>query len=183
MIPTHAKKVFSGILFDVYQWEQELYDGSTATFERAVRQGNAKILPVMNGRVLLCEQSQPDSDEVYQSLPGGRIEQGEEPLETAQRELLEETGLTSNDWEEFLKSPNFGHLQMDRRIFIARDCQKKDEASTDPGERIACKEISFEAFVALGKDPSFYDDLLKIKLLEASYDEGAREVLKQKLGL
>ncbi|KKP89624.1 MAG: NUDIX hydrolase [Candidatus Moranbacteria bacterium GW2011_GWC2_37_73] len=28
LIPEHAKKVFSGTFFDVYQWEQEMFDGS-----------------------------------------------------------------------------------------------------------------------------------------------------------
>jgi hypothetical protein len=29
--PASAKKVFEGVLYDVYQWPQKLYDGSTAT--------------------------------------------------------------------------------------------------------------------------------------------------------
>ena len=32
-IPENAKKVFTGQVFDVYQWEQEMFDGSKATFE------------------------------------------------------------------------------------------------------------------------------------------------------
>src|SRR5215467_9321922 len=33
LIPEHAERVFQGKIFDVYQWPQKLYDGSTATFE------------------------------------------------------------------------------------------------------------------------------------------------------
>ena len=33
-IPENAKRVFKGIIFDVYQWEQELYNGSKAVFEK-----------------------------------------------------------------------------------------------------------------------------------------------------
>lgn len=32
-LPPQAKKVFTGQIFDVYQWEQEMYDGSFETFE------------------------------------------------------------------------------------------------------------------------------------------------------
>lgn len=34
-IPKNAHKVFSGIRMNVYQWNQELYDGSIKCFERA----------------------------------------------------------------------------------------------------------------------------------------------------
>ena len=45
-MPEHAKKVFSGVMFDVYQWEQEMYDGSTATFEKLTRPDTAQVIPV-----------------------------------------------------------------------------------------------------------------------------------------
>ena len=37
-IPEHAKRVFSGIMFDVRQREQEMFDGSTSIFEAATRE-------------------------------------------------------------------------------------------------------------------------------------------------
>ncbi len=33
LIPDHATCVFRGMLFDVYQWQQEMFDGSIETFE------------------------------------------------------------------------------------------------------------------------------------------------------
>lgn len=36
-IPPNAQRVFSGKIFDVYQWPQPLFDGSIATFEVAKR--------------------------------------------------------------------------------------------------------------------------------------------------
>lgn len=32
-IPTHAQCVFSGVRSEIYQWDQEMYDGSFRTFE------------------------------------------------------------------------------------------------------------------------------------------------------
>lgn len=186
MIPEHAKKVFSGILFDIYQWEQTLYDGSTTTFERAVRRaGGAQVIAVTKDHsILLCEQSQPDSETVYPSLPGGRLNPGEDHLTAAKRELLEETGFTSTDFKEFLRTPQFGHVLIDRRIFIARDAERTHEPNIDAGgERISCRLLSFEAFLELGRDPRFYDELLKPVLLEAFYNPISKQALADQLGI
>ena len=42
-------------------------------------------------KIILIEEEQPGSDLVI-GIPGGRIDEGEEVLEAAKRELLEETG-------------------------------------------------------------------------------------------
>ena len=44
IIPDEAEKVFNGVLFDVYQWQQEMYDGSYATFERLRRADTAAVI-------------------------------------------------------------------------------------------------------------------------------------------
>src|SRR3989344_2189761 len=92
IIPESAKKVFEGNIFDVYQWEQELYDGTKGVFEKISRPDTAVVIPILpDGKILLVEDSQPDRKMVL-SAPSGRVEEGETPEETARRELLEETG-------------------------------------------------------------------------------------------
>ncbi len=46
-IPSHAVKVFSGVIFDVYQWEQELFNGNVSTFEALRRPSTVIIIPVV----------------------------------------------------------------------------------------------------------------------------------------
>ena len=36
-IPPDAKRVFKGKIFEAYQWEQELYDGTKTIFEKLAR--------------------------------------------------------------------------------------------------------------------------------------------------
>ncbi len=43
-IPKHAKKVFNGIIFEVWQWKQKLFDGSLTTFEMLKRQDTVKAV-------------------------------------------------------------------------------------------------------------------------------------------
>ena len=55
-IPEHAKKVFEGVLFDVYQWEQECFDGSHATFEAVERLGSVNVIPVVGDKILINDE-------------------------------------------------------------------------------------------------------------------------------
>lgn len=62
-------------------------------------------------RVALVEQYRHALQRPVLELPAGHIGDGEPPLAAAQRELLEETGLRSDDWEalgEWVVDPNRG---------------------------------------------------------------------------
>lgn len=80
--------------------------------------------------------------------PAGMFEPGEEPLEAAKRELLEETGYTSEKWlylgatlESTSKLTNTMHL------FLARDCVKVGEQHLDQYERINLINVSLKKAV------------------------------------
>lgn len=58
-IPPHAKRSFTGIIFDVYQWEQRLYDGSTTTFEKIKRSDTVNvILTTPDKKIILTRQEE-----------------------------------------------------------------------------------------------------------------------------
>jgi len=91
-IPKSAKNVFKGLIFDVYQWEQKLFDGSLATFERLKRVDTVNVIPVTRDRkIILLHQRQPGTA-LFTGFAGGRIDGNEGVAEAAERELLEETG-------------------------------------------------------------------------------------------
>ena len=176
-IPEHAKMVFKGKIFEVWQWEQKLFDGTTTIFERLKRPDTALVIATVGDEILLQEEEQPDT-RAYVSLPGGRCEEGEHPLNSAKRELLEETGYASEDWSPFLEESPASKIQWTIHIFVARDCKKVQEVSLDAGEKIQTRLISFDEFIALADNPIFFERELKPILKQAQYDQKKREDLR-----
>lgn len=146
-IPDHAKKVFEGVIFDVYQWEQEMFDGSKEIFEKLKRPGTANILAFTEeGKVIILEQEQPHKGLFY-SLPGGRIEGGESPREGAKREFLEETGFEAEKFELWYSTQILSKIDWTIYNFVAKGCKKVSEQNLDAGERIKVKFVEMEEFV------------------------------------
>jgi ADP-ribose pyrophosphatase len=76
-----------------------------------------------DGRVLLQRQYRHAARHALWELPAGLIdEEGEGPLRTAQRELVEEAGLRAGLWHEladFFPTPGFSDERI--HVFLARD--------------------------------------------------------------
>jgi hypothetical protein len=59
-IPNHAKKVFAGKTFDVYHYEQKMFDGSTQIFEKLKRNHSVDIIAVTKeNKILVIHEEQP----------------------------------------------------------------------------------------------------------------------------
>jgi ADP-ribose pyrophosphatase len=95
-LPANAQLVFKGVIFEVWQWEQEMFDGTKETFERIWRSPTVEVIAAVGDKILIEEQSQPDRKNII-SLASGRADQGEDVMAEAKRELLEETGYASDD--------------------------------------------------------------------------------------
>ncbi len=151
-LPKGAKRVFKGQIFDVYQWDQQTFDNSTKIFEILVRPDTVQTIAVVGDKILIQEQEQPNKGK-FISLPGGRLEEGEQPLEGAQRELLEETGYASNDWVLWKTFEPTQKMLYKVYIFIARNCVLKTKPKLEVwGEKITNKLVSFDEFLLLSED-------------------------------
>lgn len=179
-LPENAKLVFEGNIFDVYQWEQTLYDGSTTTFEKLSRQDTACVFPVLeDGSILLVEDAQPHRESFLQ-FPSGRVEQGEMPEETARRELLEETGYAPEKLELLYTSTPADKLDWVFYVYIGRGCKKVEEPKPDPGEKIIPKIVSFDDMLALAAEDKVRDKIFTTMVLQAKLDPAKMEELKKK---
>ena len=178
-IPPQAKRVFGGIIFDVYQWEQKLFDGTTKTFEKLKRPATVMVLPVIDDKILLTEQEQPGVQPFIGAI-GGIQDKGEGPLETAKRELFEEAGYEARDWKLWQAVQMVDKIDWVAYTFIARGLLQKPMMNPDTGEKITLKWVSFEEFVDLVADERFRDVEISLAVLRA-YKQNKLEDLRKVL--
>jgi ADP-ribose pyrophosphatase len=179
-LPPNAKKVFDGVIFDVYQWEQEMFDGSTETFEMLKRPGTLLVIPERDGKILIADQEQPVKGS-FLSLLGGRQEPDETPLEGAKRELKEESGLVSDHWEPLFETQPYNKVDWTISTFIARDCKQTTIQNTDAGEKITVLELDFDEFINTVLSDRFCGHELVEKILRMKLDPKKMEAFKKKL--
>lgn len=156
-IPDIAKCVFKGVLHEVWQWEQEQFDGSFKTFEMIRRNSGVTIISVTTEKeIIINYEEQPHRGE-FISVQGGISEDDENLDFAAQRELLEETGYESDNVELWFVNDVLGHSKIEywNYVYVARDCKKIGEPRLDPGEKIETHFLNFEEFIQISQDPKF----------------------------
>jgi ADP-ribose pyrophosphatase len=130
--PDDARTVYDGKLIDVIveRWgehEREIVEHPGAVAIVAVDAG---------GMVALVRQLREAARKYLLELPAGTLEAGETPLESARRELEEETGLTGGTWRElaaFYTTPGFCRERM--HLFAAEDVES-GEARPEADEEL-----------------------------------------------
>lgn len=178
-IPENAKCVYKGKIFDVYQWEQEMYDGTKKTFEKIKRPDTVVVFPVLDdGKILLTEQEQPGK-EPFIGACGGRVDEGEDILEAAKREFLEETGYEAKEYVLWKAEHPASKIDWVVYFFIARGCKKITDQSLDGGEKIDLKKVTFDELLQIGRDKKFGEREIVQDLYEALLDPIKYEELKQ----
>ena len=72
LIPNDATRMFQGVVFGVYQWQQEMFDGSHKTFEMLKRPDSVTVLAFDDqGRVITLDETQPHGKPRKRYLPVG----------------------------------------------------------------------------------------------------------------
>lgn len=179
-LPENAKRVFEGEIFDVYQWKQELYNGSTQIFEKLVRPDTAVVYPVLEDRtILLVEDTQPLQGTIL-CPPMGRVERNENPQEAVKRELLEETGYQAETLELLYEVEPAVKIDWKVYCYIGKGCKKTAEPKPDAGEKILPHPVTFEELIELAIRPGFDDGRLALSAFEAQLDAKKMEELRRK---
>lgn len=153
---TKSREVYKCRIFRVT--EDEASDPKTGfTIKRAiVRHGGSAVMMAVDEkkRVLLVRQFRLPADRYLWELPAGTVDPGEKPLQTAKRELIEETGYRARKWTRlasFFVSPGFVSERM--TIYLATELTE-GEATPMDDEQIEARWFTakeMEAMMETGK--------------------------------
>jgi ADP-ribose pyrophosphatase len=153
-----SKILFRGRRFYVEQAVEVGPDGREHAWEFVRHPGAAVILPLLDdGRLCLVRNYRPAVRETLIELPAGTLESGEDPAETARRELAEETGYRAGRIEHlisFYSSP--GIFDENMHLYLARDLTP-GPMSLDPNEQLTPMLCSWEESLAMMRSGEIHD--------------------------
>jgi ADP-ribose diphosphatase len=140
-----SKTVYDGKVFKVTSDKVKEPSGLVAQRDVIRHSGSIVVLAVEDRsgelQVLLEKQYRYAAKDYLWELPAGRIDDGEQALAAAKRELIEETGYRARKWKRavfFYASPGF--LDETMTIYLAQALTAGD-AEPEDDELIDCKLV------------------------------------------
>jgi ADP-ribose pyrophosphatase len=140
------KIVFQSRYFQVEQWDVER-NGKIFTKDFVIRKPHVLILPITDkNEIYLIREYRDALQKVSLEVVAGFMEENEDPLEGAKRELKEETGLEAKEWKELRPinvSPNMVSVA---HVFLAKGLTE-GEPDFDDDEEIELIKMSIDEAV------------------------------------
>jgi ADP-ribose pyrophosphatase len=153
-----SEQVYDGTLLKVYRDVVRLPDGSPGTREYIKHPGAVAIVPLFeDGRVLLERQYRYPHRREFIEVPAGKLDPGEPHLDTAKRELLEETGYVAAQWTRVgVIHTAIAYTDEAIEIFLARKLEAR-ERKLDAGEFLEIFTVPFADAVEMIRDGRITD--------------------------
>jgi len=153
-----SKAVFTGRIIQVETGTVVLPNGESLEMEAVRHPGGAAMVALDDEqRVCLLRQFRPVLDDWIWELPAGKIDHGEPPLDTARRELREETGITAGQWHSLgciVSSP--GIFDEVISLYLARELSHA-EAESEAHEVFEVHWLPFDEALQRARDGDISD--------------------------
>lgn len=155
LLPETASRVFTGEIFDVYQWRQPVFDGSERIFEMVKRADTVQTIAIIDNSILLLDDEQPHVG-ARLTFPGGRVENDDTDIETAaRRETQEETGYAFKNWRLITVAQPLRKMEWFIYTFLAWGVVAQTEVTLDGGEKITPRLVSLSELKKLADQDVF----------------------------
>lgn len=156
LVPDQAELAFKGYIFDVYHWPEQLFDGTSHTFEMLKRPDTVVAICAVDDKILVINDEQPHFGN-RKGFPGGRVDADDASIEAAaRREVAEETGYSFKEWRLIQVKQPYNKIEWFVHIFIAWDKSGQAETKLDPGEKITLEQLTFAELRTLVLDKAGY---------------------------
>jgi ADP-ribose pyrophosphatase len=130
-----SKILYKGKIFNLKVDEISYSNGTLGIREIAVHPGGAVVVPVKDdGKLIMISQFRYPLQKVILEFPAGKLDNNEDPLICAIRELEEETGYISENFSklgEICTTPGFSNEIL--HLFIAKNL-KEGKHNREEGE-------------------------------------------------
>ena len=143
--------VFDGALLKVRRDRVKHPDASEGVREWIAHPGAVVVIALLdNGHLIFERQFRYPLHQIFIELPAGKIEVNEHPLDTARRELREETGYSAKSWRHLATMhPCIGYSDEHIEIFWAKGLSYVGH-ERDEGEHLEILEMSIaDALLAI----------------------------------
>ncbi|MGD7045495.1 NUDIX hydrolase [Jeotgalibacillus proteolyticus] len=139
--------LYEGKIINLQVEKVELPNGKQSSREIIKHPGAVCVIAVTDeGKLVMVEQYRKALERSILEIPAGKLEEGEEPIITAARELEEETGYGSEQLVHlisFYTSPGFADELV--HVFVAKNLYKIENArGADEDEFVELEEITLE---------------------------------------
>jgi ADP-ribose pyrophosphatase len=157
-VTLESEQVFDGKLLKVFSDKVRLPDGYESVREYVKHPGAVVVIAVLdNGKLLFERQYRYPLRRVFLEIPAGKIDPGEHILDTARRELREETGYKAKLWRHLgTMHPCIGYADERIEIFWAQGLSFIG-AELDHGEILEVCEMSLSDALLAVRDGDITD--------------------------
>ncbi len=150
--------IYKGKILNLKREEVELINGKTSSREIIEFPNSVSVITITkDSKVVLVKQFRKPCESAILEIVAGKMDFGEDPLESAKRELKEETGYTSDNWKKvtsFYTTPGYSNEFM--TMFVASNAVK-GVSQPDEDEFLQIVEIKIDELIKMVENNEIKD--------------------------